>query len=74
MMNIFDKSTFLSRQLGDMFAGEGIMRNSLLFQIPRLITMRCSTFFGSFQHLSMKLTSEWYCKVILDSEKEQFSR
>ena len=25
--------------LGDMFAGEGIMRNSLLFQIPRLITM-----------------------------------
>ena len=25
--------------LSDMFAGGGIMRNSLLFEIPRLITM-----------------------------------
>ena len=56
-----------------MFAGGGITRNSLLCQIPRLITMCCSSFFHLFQCLSTKLTSQWYCKLIVDSGKEQFT-
>ena len=59
--------------LSDVFAGGGIMRNSLFFQIPRLITKLCLPFFYLFQYLSTKLTLQLYCKLILDSEKEQFT-
>ena len=54
-------------------AGGGITRNSLLFQIPWMITMWWSLFFHLFQCLSTKLTLKWYCKLIVDSEKEQFT-
>ena len=59
--------------LSDVFAGGGIMRNSLFFQIPRLITKLCLPSFYLFQYLSTKLTLQLYCKLILDSEKEQFT-
>ena len=59
--------------LSDVFAGGGIMRNSLFFQIPRLITKLCLPFFYLFQYLSTKLTLQLYCKLILDSKKEQFT-
>ena len=59
--------------LSDAFAGGGIMRNSLFFQIPRLITKLCLPFFYLFQYLSTKRTLQLYCKLILDSEKEQFT-
>ena len=59
--------------LSDVFTGGGIMRNSLFFQIPRLITKLCLPFFYLFQYLSTKRTLQLYCKLILDSEKEQFT-
>ena len=72
-----DKCSYISTKncitlLSDVFAGGGIMRNSLFFQIPRLITKLCLPFFYLFQYLSTKLTLQLYCKLILDSEKEQF--
>ena len=73
-----DKCSYVSTKncitlLSDVFAGGGIMRNSLFSQIPRLITKLCLPFFYLFQHLSTKLTLQLYCKLILDSEKEQFT-
>ena len=73
-----DKCSYISTKncitlLSDVFAGGGIMRNSLFFQIPRLITKLCLPFFYLFQYLSTKLTLQLYCKLILDSEKEQFT-
>ena len=73
-----DKCSYVSTKncitlLGDMFAGRGIMRSSLLFQIPRLITMWYLLFCYLFQHLPKKLTLLRHCKLTIDSEKENFT-
>ena len=49
------------------------MRNSLLFQIPRLITTWCLQFCYLFHHLSTRLTFRRNSMQTTDSVKEHFT-